>query len=154
MVCNQGTEDLKQRLTIILPMFSSLTCLSKPIEGRFLYRQTKLWKEFSCRYNDVIMSPMASQIISLTIVYSTIFQGADQRKHQSSASLAFVRGIRQWPGSSPHKWPVTRKMFLFDDVIMWFHHLDDTTLLPLVRHIATPGSTHCDPRLGTMWPCG
>ena len=46
------------------------------------------------------------------------FQGADQRKHQSSASLAFVRGINRWPVNSPHKWPVTRKMFSFDDVIM------------------------------------
>ena len=41
-----------------------------------------------------------------------------QRKHQSSASLAFVRGIHRWPLKSPHKGPVTRKMFLFDDVIM------------------------------------
>ena len=47
-----------------------------------------------------------------------IYSGADQRKHQSSASLAFVRGIHRWPVNSPHKWPVTRKMFPFDDVIM------------------------------------
>ena len=40
------------------------------------------------------------------------------RKYQSSASLAFVRGIHRWPVNSPHKWPVTRKMFPFDDVIM------------------------------------
>ena len=65
-------------------------------------------------YCDVIMVTMASQITSLTIVYSTIYSGADQRKHQSSASLAFVRG----PVISPHKGPVTRKMFPFDDVIM------------------------------------
>ena len=43
---------------------------------------------------------------------------ADQRKHQSSASLAFVWGIHRRPVNSPHKWPVTRKMFAFDDVIM------------------------------------
>ena len=43
----------------------------------------------------------------------------DQRKHQRSASLAFVRGIHRGPVNSPHKWPVTRKMFPFDDVIMW-----------------------------------
>ena len=47
----------------------------------------------SSYYNDVIMSAMASQITSLTIVYSIVYSGADQRKHQSSASLAFVRGI-------------------------------------------------------------
>ena len=57
---------------------------------------------------------------SLTIVYSTVYTGADQRKHQSSASLAFVWGIHRGPVNSPHKWPVTRKMFPFDDVIMWF----------------------------------
>ena len=64
------------------------------------------------------MGAMASQITSLTIVYSTIYSGANQRIHQSSASLAFVRGIHRWPVNSPHKWLVTRKMFPFDDVIM------------------------------------
>ena len=64
------------------------------------------------------MSTMASQITNLTIVYSTVYSDADQRKHQSSASLAFVWGIRRGPVNSPHKWPVTRKMFPFDDVIM------------------------------------
>ena len=61
---------------------------------------------------------MASQITSLTTVYWTVYSGADQRKHQSSASLAFVHGIHRWPVNSPHKWPVTRKMVPFDDVIM------------------------------------
>ena len=70
-------------------------------------------------YSDVIMGAMASQITSLTIVYSTVYSGADHRKHQSSASLAFVRGIHRWPVYSPHKWPVTRKMFPFDDVIIF-----------------------------------
>ena len=80
----------------------------------------KCWSITACivQYNDVIMSSMASQITSLTIVYSTVYSRADQRKHQSSASLAFVRGIHRWPVNSPHKWPVTRKMFPFDDVIM------------------------------------
>ena len=68
--------------------------------------------------SDVIMGAMASQISSLTFVYSTVYLGEDQRKHQSSASLALVWGIHRWPVNSPHKWPVTRKMFLFDDVIM------------------------------------
>ena len=64
------------------------------------------------------MDAMTSQITSLTIVYSTVYQGARGRKHQSSTSLAFVREIRRGPVNSPHKWPVTRKMFPFDDVIM------------------------------------
>ena len=66
-------------------------------------------------YNDVIIGAISSQITSRTIVYSTVSSDADERKHQSSASLAFVRGIHRWP----HKWPVTQKMFPFDDVIMY-----------------------------------
>ena len=65
------------------------------------------------------MGTIASQITSLMSVYSAIYSDADQRKHQSSASLAFVRWIHRGPVNSPHKWPVTRKMFPFDDVIMW-----------------------------------
>ena len=64
------------------------------------------------------MSVMVSQITGVSIVCSTVGSGVDQRKHQSSTSLAFVRGIHQWPVNSPHKRPVTRIMFPFDDVIM------------------------------------
>ena len=73
---------------------------------------------FLWHYSDVIMGMMASQITSLTIIYSTVYSGADQRKHQSSASLAFVRRIYRWPMNSPHKRPVTPKMLPLDDVIM------------------------------------
>ena len=69
-------------------------------------------------YSDVIMATIASQITSLTIVYATVYTGPDQRKHQSSVSLVFVRGIHRGPVNSPHKGPVTRKKFPFDDVIM------------------------------------
>ena len=69
---------------------------------------------------DVIISAIASHITSLAIVYSAFYSGADQRKHQNSASLAFVRGIHRWQVNSPHKGLVTRKMFPFDDVIMHF----------------------------------
>ena len=62
------------------------------------------------------MGAVASQISSLTIVY---YSGVDQRKHQSSASLVFVRGIHRWPVSSPHTGPVMRKVFPLDDVILW-----------------------------------
>ena len=75
-------------------------------------------------YGDVIMGAIAYQITSLTVVYSTVYSDADQRKHQSS--LAFVREIHRGTVNSPHKWPVTRKMFPFDDIIMydlgkWYH---------------------------------
>ena len=65
------------------------------------------------------MGAMASQFTSLTSGYSTVYSGTDQRKYQSFASLAFVRGIHRWTVNSPPKWPVTRKMFPFDDVIVW-----------------------------------
>ena len=74
-------------------------------------------------YNDVTMGTMAFQMTSLTIVYSTVYSGADQRKHQSYASLAFVLGIHRWPKNSPHKWPVTRKMFPFDDVTIYSNYM-------------------------------
>ena len=78
-------------------------------------------------YSDVIMSAMASQITGISIVFSTICSGSDQRKQQSLASLDIVRGVHRWqvdfPSQdrwiSPHKGPVTRKMLPFDDVIMW-----------------------------------
>ena len=83
-------------------------------------RQHKLGTEQlpESHYGDVIMTTIASQITSLTIVYPTLYSGADQSKDQSSASLAFVWGIHRGPVNSPHKGPVTRKMFPFDDVIM------------------------------------
>ena len=76
------------------------------------------WETFVLSHGDVIMSSISSQITCLTIVYSTVYSDADLRKHQSSASLAFVWGIHRGPVNSPLKWPVTRKMFPFDDVIM------------------------------------
>ena len=78
----------------------------------------QILKASPIHYSDVIMGAIASLITSLTIVYSTVYSDADQRKHQSSASQAFVWGIHRGPVNSPHKWPVTRKMFPFDDVIM------------------------------------
>ena len=62
------------------------------------------------------MSVMASQITSFTIIYWTVYSGADQIKQQRPASQAFVKGINLWPVNSSHKGPVTRKMFPFDDV--------------------------------------
>ena len=88
-------------------------------------------------YSEIIVSMMASQITSLTIVYSTVYSGVDQRKHQSSASLAFVQGIHRWQLNSPHKGPVTRKMFPFDDVIMLepYHHDQITSIILSLEHM-------------------
>ena len=69
-----------------------------PIKSR-----TVLWTDqlLTTHYSDVIMVAMVSQITSLKMVYSTVYLGADQRKYQNSTSLAFLRGIHQWPVNSP-----------------------------------------------------
>ena len=92
--------------------------LRSPLTAINIYRPPHDINRNYNHYNDVLMGAVASQITILTIVYSTVDSDVDQRKHQSSASLAFVRGIHRGPLNSPHKWPVTRKMFPFDDVIM------------------------------------
>ena len=101
--------------------------LSSKTNALLTHTLASFWRKQSClvviwqairHYNDVIMGAIASQLTSLTIVYSTVYSGTDERKHQSSASLAFVRGSHRWPVNSPRKGPVTRKMFPFDDVII------------------------------------
>ena len=95
-------------------LFNSKTLYS------IITRQIPSWEGISpfCRrlprhYIDVIMSAMASQI-SVSLVCATVYSGANQRKHRSSASLAIVRES----GGFPSQRPVTRKMFPFDDVIV------------------------------------
>ena len=67
------------------------------------------------RYSDVLIGAMVSQITSISIVYSTVYSGVDQRKYQSSASTA-----SRWLVNSPHKGPVSRKILPFDDLIIWW----------------------------------
>ena len=102
------------------------------------------WGLTDNHYNDVIMSALASQITGVSIVYLTVFSGADQIRHQSFASLAFLRGIHRWQESSPHKGPVTRKMFPFEDVIMkspldqlmaWCRQVTNPLLEPILTQI-------------------
>ena len=98
------------------------------------------------------MGAIASQITSLTIVYSTVYSDADQRKHQSSVSLAFVREIHRGPVNSPHKWPVTRKMFPFDDVIM--HRSGEMPLSESVPDPCTDGCVRHQASMGErVWLC-
>ena len=80
------------------------------------YRPAPLITSYTEHYSDVIRGAMASQITGVPIVCSTACFCADQRKHQSSASLSFVRGIHRSPVDSPHKGPVMQKMFPVDDV--------------------------------------
>ena len=78
----------------------------------------ELYRNYESHCNYFVMGAITYQITSLTIVYWTVYSGADQRKHQRSASLAFVWGIHRSPVNSPYKRPIMRKMFPFDDVIM------------------------------------
>ena len=79
---------------------------------QFTYKLSQIRWPFGDHYNNAMM-----------IVYSIVYLGTDERKQQSSASLAVVRGIRQWPVNSPLKGPVTRKIFPFDDVTKTFSPL-------------------------------
>ena len=99
---------------LLCPFF--IVCSMLPSMYTVLHEAIKI--SYFIHYHDVIMGAMASQITSLTIAYSTVYSVEDQIKNQSSASLAFVRGIHRRPVNSPHKGPVTQKMFPFDDVIM------------------------------------
>ena len=83
-----------------------------------IYNTSSFVQPWTVHYDDVIMSTIASRTTSLTTVYLIVYSRADQRKHQNSASLAFLRGIHRRPVNSPHKGPVTRKMVPFNDVIM------------------------------------
>ena len=87
------------------------------VYGKSLYKGS--CEEYNILMTALLLGAMASHITSLTIIYSTVYSDADQRKHQSSASLAFVRDIHRWPVNSPHKWPVARKMLPFDDVMIY-----------------------------------
>ena len=80
-------------------------------------------------YRDALMGSLASQITSLTIALSIVYSGADQRKLQSSALLAFVWRNHRRPVSFPHKGPVTRKMLPFDDAIMYIQKVGVTMLV-------------------------
>ena len=147
MTCNTGSfsaswssySDSVRRLVLILfyifSYFEESGCSYRWFVGRWSGHGTSgacdwrrnryvIWilspsvRNLCWHYNDVIIGAIASQITSLAIVYSTVYSGLYHRKHQSSASLASVRGIHRWPVNSPHKWPVTRRMLPFDDVIM------------------------------------
>ena len=87
--------------------------------------------ELKIHYNDVMMSAMASQITGVSVVYAIVCPGTDQRNHQS-ASLAFARGIHREPVNSPHKGPVTRKMFPLDNVIMIFFRTESRDMACLI----------------------
>ena len=88
------------------------------LEGQHAPSSMERLNRVGTHYSYAILSAMASHITGVSIVCSTVGSGADQRKHQSSATLAFGWGIHRWPVNSPHKGLVTRKMFPFDGITM------------------------------------
>ena len=109
----------KERISVICNLKFVFFFIQGNALENIIYEMAAILPRPQCvHYSDVIMSAMASQITGVLVVCSTICSSADQRKQQSSASLAFVRGIHWWLVKSPHNGPVTRKMLPFDDVIM------------------------------------
>ena len=122
MVSQMQNEISMKNCSNILICYSSIWITFHKVCTRFCFALFCCGYSFCFRgvilYSDIIMCTMASQITSLTIVYLTAYSGTDHRKYQNSASLAFVQGIHEWPVNSPHKGPVTRKTFPFDDIMM------------------------------------
>ena len=102
---------------------AAFTCPSKDNRGGF-------------HYIDVIMTTVAYQITSFTVVYSTIYWDADQRKHQSSASLAFVWGIHR-----SGEFLAQRASYAENVSIWWRHHVHHSIRL------SRPGWNHYQPGL-------
>ena len=131
---------VKYAIKCIMPMKNLTSCLFWYQRYTITFREIFINKMSVClisyhHMNDVMMSAK-SQITTLATVYSTVCSGADQRKHQSSASLAFVRGFRRWPVNSPHKEPVTLS---FDHVFILFvtpYRFNFVTIHPISIHSA------------------
>ena len=125
-------QNQQKRINLFMHHISYTVC-----HTIVMRRRCVLYRIIPSHYCDVIMGVISSQITSLTIVYSTVYLSADQRIHESSASLAFVRGIHRWPVNSPHRGSVTRKMFPFDDINMWTY-----PLLPRTTTLRVHGMGH------------
>ena len=101
-----------------MPIWCQVICNHHADSLRLVSDRFAMWTfQRKSHDSDVIMSAAAFQITGISIVYSTVCSGADQRKHQSSASLAFVRGIHRWPVDSPHKAPSNA-----ENVSIWWRH--------------------------------
>ena len=128
---SQGALRLAATLAVTLETIRAIDAFSCNVALVAVLHLTCWNQRAILHYGHVIMSAMASQITG------TISSGADQRKHQISASLTFVRGIHRWPANSPHKGPVTRKMFPFGDVIMWYSKLRDISTA-IINYVTSP----------------
>ena len=117
---------MREEITNVIIFFefvkTLLSLLKKRIQNEgIMHRGISLLEFQNHHYSEVIMSTMASQITGLSIVYSTVCSGADQRKHQSSASLTFVRG--EFTGD---RWFPAQRASNAEDVSIWWRHHDNT----------------------------
>ena len=109
----------------LLVKWAPVSC--RPHNGKTAYHNNNpyhklkmLLNMLAFHYYDVIKGAMASQITSLAIVYSTDYSGTDQRKHQSSTSLAFVRGIHRWPVIGGEF--LTKRASNTENISIWWRH--------------------------------
>ena len=98
--------------------------------------------EEALHYYDVIMTTIASQITSLTVVYSTVYSEGRSKKTLKLRVTGLCVGNSPGPVNSPHKGPVTRKMFPFDDVIMWYSRVWKDKLLVYCFHGSSKWATN------------
>ena len=87
--------------------------------------------------NDVVMGTMGSQITSLTIVYSIVYLSADQRKHQSSVLLAFVRGIHRRPVNVSIWWRRQADRALWQELL--YQLVPDFSMWPEIESLLGEG---------------
>ena len=125
-----GDKPLSEPMMVRLPTHICVTRpqwvkpsagFSRGLTTRWIYMAIvflMIYRDANQHYSDVTMSAMGSQINGVSIVYWIVCSGANQTKHQSSASLAFVWEIHRWPVNTARKGSVTRKMFPSDGVIM------------------------------------
>ena len=71
-----------------------------------------------------------SNHLCLDCLPNRLFRRRSNKKNQNPASLAFVREIHRWSVDSPHKGPVTREMFIFDNIIMVCAVREQTIMSP------------------------
>ena len=125
---NHGMQLLTHALTLLNSYFPGLmAAISQTTFSNAFFMNGNF------HYNHVIMSAMASQITSITIVYSTVYS---MRKSKEISKPRVTGLCDRWLVNSPHKGPITRKMFPFDDVIMWQDSVPVISTMTYCPHVA------------------
>ena len=115
----KSAEVLKARDWRLRLSYRSAVWQAPGISAARLHVNAQCNRSVLNHFSDVIMGAVASKITGVSMVCSTVCSGADLRKHHSSAPQSFVTGIHRRPVNSPHKGPVMRKNFPFDDITIY-----------------------------------